>query len=254
MDTIPLAPALADRLRDAASAVVLTGAGVSRESGLSTFRGAEGLWRRFRPEELATPEAFARHPEVVWQWYAQRFRAAVASHPNPAHHAIARLAGLFPSFTLVTQNVDGLHQRAGSREVLELHGSLTHVRCRRCGTRKEMDMALEQSPGEPLRCSCGDLFRPDVVWFGEVLPAETLRRAAEAAERADLLVSVGTSARVFPAAGLIELAHRAGSAVVEVNPEETLFSGIADLRLRAPAGEALPALVEVVESCRRSDP
>lgn len=249
---IDLSAALRDRVAAAARVVVFTGAGVSRESGLATFRGKEdqSLWSRYRPEELATPEAFGRHPERVWQWYAWRHGAASAAEPNPAHHAVVRLAELFPSFLVVTQNVDGLHQRAGSRGVLELHGTLRDARCHACGRRMEMKIALERSPESPPRCDCGGLYRPAVVWFGEMLPTETLERAMAEAARCDLLLAVGTSATVFPAAGLIELAHRGGGAVIEVNPEPTAFSHLADLRLVAPAGEALPALEREVRRCR----
>jgi len=248
-----LTPPLRRRLRAARRVVAFTGAGVSQESGLATFRGGrEALWQRARPEELATPEAFVRQPRQVWQWYADRHRTAAAAAPNPAHHALVRFAGLFPSFLLVTQNVDGLHQRAGSRDVLELHGTLRAARCHACGRRMEMHEALRRSPDEPPACACGGLFRPAVVWFGEALPAAVLERAMAAAARADLLLAVGTSASVFPAAGLIELAHRGGAAVIEVNPRPTAFSALADLRITAPAGVGLPALEEEVRRCRRA--
>ncbi|HEX2252106.1 MAG TPA: NAD-dependent deacylase [Thermoanaerobaculia bacterium] len=239
------------RAATARRVVAFTGAGVSRESGLATFRGGEGgLWDRFRPEELATPEAFASHPERVWGWYAWRFRAAAAAEPNPGHHALVRLGEIFPQLTLVTQNVDGLHQRAGSRGVLEVHGTLRRARCHRCGTEREMAAAVEESPDEPPRCPCGGRFRPAVVWFGEPLPQDVLRRAAEAAGEADLFVAAGTSATVFPAAGLIDTAHRGGAVVIEVNPEPTAFSGLAELRIAAPSGEALPRLAAALAACR----
>lgn len=254
--TVELTEELRRRVRSAERVVAFTGAGVSRESGLATFRGGDdtSLWSRFRPEELATPQAFAEHPERVWGWYGWRHRTASAADPNPAHHALARLPRLFPSFLLVTQNVDGLHQRAGSEGVLELHGTLRHARCHACGRRMDMGRALEESPDEPPRCECGGRYRPAVVWFGEPLPEETLRRAMGEASRCDLLLAVGTSATVYPAAGLIELAHRGGGAVIEVNPEATAFSSVADLRLALPAGEALPALERAMEQCRGSGP
>lgn len=252
MEPIDLPDELRERLRRARRAVAFTGAGVSRESGLATFRGAggAGLWERFRPEELATPQAFADHPEVVWRWYAWRHGTAAAAKPNPGHRALVRMASLFPSFLVATQNVDGLHRRAGSADVVELHGSLLDARCHACGRRMEMDEAIRRSPDSPPACPCGGLYRPAVVWFGETLPEAALRRAMEEAARCDLLVAAGTSATVFPAAGLIELAHRGGAVVVEVNPVATAFSGLADLRLEAPAGEALPALAEEVARCR----
>lgn len=253
MTGIELSDDLRERLRRARRAVVFTGAGVSRESGLATFRGAggAGLWERFRPEELATPRAFAEHPDVVWRWYVWRFQTAAAARPNPAHHAVVKLAPLFPSFLVATQNVDGLHQRAGSADVVELHGSLLQARCHACGRRTKMDDAVRQSPESPPACPCGGLYRPAVVWFGEQLPAAALGRALEEAARCDLLIAAGTSATVFPAAHVIDVAHRGGAVIVEVNPAATAFSGVADLRLEAAAGEALPVLVEEVARCRR---
>lgn len=251
IDPIELPPELAVRLATAERAVALTGAGVSAESGLATFRGAAGLWERFRPEELASPDAFRRHPERVWSWYAERYRQAAAAAPNPAHRSLGRFSDLFPFFTLVTQNVDRLHQRAGSEGVIELHGNLMRARCGGCGEEVEMAEAVARSDREPPRCACGGRLRPAVVWFGEPLPARELSRAASEAARCDLLVAAGTSGTVFPAAGLIEVAHRAGALVIEVNPEPTGFSGLADLRLAAPAGRALPALAEAIERCRR---
>lgn len=245
-----LPPDLQDRVARAESVVVFTGAGVSRESGLATFRGEEGLWETYRPEELATPQAFQARPGVVWRWYAWRWRQAAEASPNPGHHALARLPEVFPAVTLVTQNVDGLHQRAGSRDPIEVHGSVLVARCHACRREMPMEDAVGRSPEEPPACDCGGLYRPAVVWFGEPLPREALERAFEAAQGADLLLSVGTSAQVFPAAGVLEIACKAGAAVVEVNPQATGFSHVADLRITRPAGEALPELVEEMASCR----
>ncbi|HVT57438.1 MAG TPA: NAD-dependent deacylase [Thermoanaerobaculia bacterium] len=252
MSEIELPDGVAARVRTARSAVVFSGAGVSRESGLDTFRGSGGLWDSVRPEELATPQAFRRDPVRVWRWYAQRFATAAAAAPNAAHRSLVLWEALFPSFLLVTQNVDTLHQRAGSRQVVELHGSLAQARCASCGQLRDMAEAIASSPAEPPRCSCGGLFRPAVVWFGELLPEEALNHAFAAAAGCDLLVSVGTSATVYPAAGLIEEAHRAGACLIEVNPEPTPFSRLAQLRLALPAGEALPRLTAAIEQCRRS--
>ena len=249
MSRLELSEAVLGRIRAAERVVVFSGAGVSRESGLDTFRGAGGLWERMRPEELATPEAFWADPGKVWRWYAWRYRQASEAHPNPAHAAIARLETLFPAVLVVTQNVDGLHQRAGSRSLLELHGTITRAVCERCGTSRDMGEVVAE-PSEPPVCSCGGRFRPAVVWFGEALPQEVLVRAYEEATFCDLFISVGTSAVVYPAAGLIELAHQAGACMIEVNPEPTPFSHIMDLRLAAPAGEALPALVDAIERSR----
>lgn len=251
MSELSLPPSLSRRVETASRVLVFTGAGVSRESGLATFRDAGGLWSRYRPEELATPEAFARDPGLVWRWYVERFRRAVAAGPNPAHTAIAKMEGVFPSLLVVTQNVDGLHRRAGSRDIVELHGTLTLARCHRCGEEMEMEMACQRSPDQPLEHGCGGYFRPAVVWFGEALPQAALARAFREAETADLVLSVGTSGQVYPAAGVLEIAHGRGAALIEVNPETTPFSPLADWRLAAPAGEVLPALVEALAACRR---
>ncbi len=250
-----LAPRHARRVAAARSAVVLTGAGVSEESGLGTFRGPGGLWEEFRPEELATPEAFARHPGRVWSWYAARHRVMAVAAPNAAHRALVRWPALFPSFLLVTQNIDRLHQRAGSPEVVELHGTLMEARCARCGARRSMAEAVAAAEslagGGPPRCACGGLERPDVVWFGEELPEAAIARAQEAAASCDLFVSVGTSATVYPAAGLIALARGGGALVIEVNPEATPLSALADLRLSGAAGVELPALTAAIADIAR---
>ncbi|MGE0639225.1 MAG: NAD-dependent deacylase [Thermoanaerobaculia bacterium] len=223
--------------------LVFTGAGVSAESGLGTFRGQGGLWEKFRPEELATPEAFARDPGTVWRWYAERFAGMRAAEPNAAHREIARWQELFASVLVVTQNIDRLHQRAGSRDVVELHGDIWTARCNRCGFEIDMPSAIDLAPGGgPPKCGCGGLLRPGVVWFGERLPRAAFERAAEEAARADLFVAAGTSASVYPAAGLIEIAAAAGAEVVEINREETPLSHLAHRSLREPAGTAFPLL------------
>ena len=250
METLQIPDEIRDRLRTARRAVAFSGAGVSRESGLDTFRGAGGLWERMRPEELATPEAFRADPGKVWRWYGWRYGTASGARPNPAHLALVRWETLFPSFALITQNVDGLHTRAGSRGLLEPHGTLLQARCNRCGRLRDMGHALRESPEEPPVCDCGGRFRPAVVWFGESLDPRVLSRAQDEAATCDLFLSVGTSSTVYPAAGLIELAHRAGACVIEVNPEPTPFSGLVDLRLGARAGEAVPWLTEEIERCR----
>jgi NAD-dependent deacetylase len=203
-----------------------------------------------RPEELATPEAFRADPGKVWRWYAWRHRQAAAAMPNSAHLAIARLETLFPSAWVVTQNVDGLHQRAGSQNLLELHGTITRAVCERCGNGRDMGEAIAESSEQPPVCSCGGRFRPAVVWFGETLPEQVLVLAYEEATFCDLFISVGTSSTVYPAANLIELSSQAGACMIEVNPEPTPFSSVMDLRIAAPAGEALPALVEAIERSR----
>jgi len=232
--------------------VVFTGAGISQESGIDTFRDAEGrgLWERFRPEELATPEAFEARPQIVWRWYRARFERVRAAAPNPGHLAIAAWQERFPELLVVTQNVDRLHQRAGSRDVVELHGDLWTARCARCGRREEMESAVARAGEhgeEPPRCECGGHLRPNVVWFGEMLPMKAFERAHRAAATCDLLVVAGTSARVYPAAGLIEVAARAGARVLEINRDETPLSALATESFRGPAGEVLPRLGDELE-------
>ncbi|HAV62471.1 MAG TPA: NAD-dependent protein deacylase [Verrucomicrobiales bacterium] len=235
--------ALLDRLRIARRVAVLTGAGISAESGVPTFRDAlAGLWKDYRPEDLATPEAFIRNPAMVWEWYSWRRELVRAVQPNAGHRALAALAERFEEFTLVTQNVDGLHQLAGSREVIELHGSIARVKC----FDRNHPVAAWESDGQiPPRCAeCGSLLRPDVVWFGEPLPAEALGRAFEASSRCDVFLSVGTSGLVYPAAGLPRIALDAGATLVEINPTPTPLTDDCDHFLAGPAGVFLPALLE----------
>lgn len=220
---------------------VFTGAGVSNESGLETFRDASGLWAGVDPMAVATPEAFASDPGGVWRFYEARRRQAAAARPNAAHRAVRALEATGRPFLLATQNVDGLHERAGSRNVIRLHGDLWTLRCARCGAER-VDRTVPLAPLPP-RCACGGFERPGVVWFGESLPAGALEAAGEAVANADVVLVVGTSAVVWPAAGLVPLALAAGVPVIEVNPEATAFSDRV-LAVRAPAGEALPALID----------
>jgi NAD-dependent deacetylase len=232
----------AERLRRASSVLVLTGAGISAESGVPTFRGPEGLWRTHRPEDLATPEAFFRDPQLVWEWYAWRRDVIAPLRPNAAHQALAALEARPARFLLATQNVDGLHALAGSRALAELHGSLWRLRCAAgCGRPAEEHRA--SLPEIPPRCACGALQRPDVVWFGEALPMEALTRAWAAAQEAEVVLVVGTSSLVYPAAALPELARGHGAFVVEVNPEPTPLSARAGASLRGRAAEIVPVLV-----------
>lgn len=235
------APTLDERIHGATRVVVLTGAGVSAESGVPTFRGADGLWQRHRAEDLATPEAFARDPRLVWEWYDWRRRLIATRRPNPAHEAIAALETHVPEFLLVTQNVDGLHRRAGSRRLAELHGNLWRVRCPAEGTVTEnLEVPL---PSLPPRCACGALLRPDVVWFGEALPTDAIQKAWDAAESCDVLLAVGTSAVVQPAASLPTVGKAHGAYVVEVNLEATPLTRIADETHYGKAGETLPRVL-----------
>jgi NAD-dependent deacetylase len=240
VDPIVLSSALRRHLAGPGPIVALTGAGVSAESGLATFRGPGGLWEGHDPQDLATPEAFARDPFLVWRFYAWRRARAAEAAPNPAHRALAALATARSETRVITQNVDGLHERAGTPAVLRLHGSLWRVRCVEEGRETE-DLRSDLSPFPP-RCACGALLRPAVVWFGEGLSPEVLAAAHVAARAASVLVVAGTSALVWPAAGLPGVARAAGAYVVEVNPEETPLSDDADEVLRWPAGRALPVL------------
>jgi NAD-dependent deacetylase len=231
-------PRLVQRLRRARRVVALTGAGISAESGIPTFRDAQtGLWARFRPEE-----AFRRDPRLVWDWYEWRRGLVAGAEPNAGHRGLARLEGLVPDFLLVTQNVDGLHQRAGSRAVVELHGNIHRNRCF-----AEGDVVSGRQPTEerPPRCPrCGGPLRPDVVWFGETLPGQALAAAEAAARGCDVLLSIGTSAAVFPAAQLPLTALQSGAMVVEVNKDPTRLSAVATFSLRGLAGEVLPRLLD----------
>lgn len=221
--------------------VALTGAGVSAESGIPVFRGAGGLWQQHRPEDLATPEAFARNPRLVWEWYDWRRARVAAATPNPAHLALVALEQSLSGFTLITQNVDGLHDRAGSRHMLKLHGDLWWLRCTGCGKEgRNTEVPLSDLPP---RCACGALMRPAVVWFGEALPSEALRAASEAATQAQVFLVIGTSALVQPAASLPLLARQHGARVVEINRERTALSAYVDISLCGAAGELLPQLV-----------
>lgn len=230
-------------LQSAQSITVLTGSGVSAESDVPTFREAQtGLWARFDPQELATPEAYARDPRLVWEWYAWRRKLVEKATPNPGHEALAELERRVPSFALITQNVDGLHRRAGSQNVIELHGNIQRSKCSREGVTVE---PREDDTGVPPSCPrCGAFLRPDVVWFGETLLVGALDKAFAAARGCTLFFSAGTSGLVQPAASLPLEAVRSGVVVVEVNPEETLLTRFASYALRGPAGKVLPALVE----------
>ncbi len=237
-------PTIAQRVARAQSVCVLTGAGMSAESGLPTFRGAGGLWRTHRVEELASPEGFARDPELVWTWYDERRFAHANAQPNAGHFALAALAAHVRDLTIVTQNVDSLHARAGSSGVLELHGHLREARCNRCAAR----IALDERPMTPQRVAhaCGGKFRPDIVWFGEALPPLVWQRAVAAAERADVMLVVGTSGLVNPAAMLATHVPREDAFIVEVNPDETAITSYADGHVPDTAARALPQLLEAL--------
>jgi len=236
----------AAHLRQARHVCVLTGAGISAESGIPTFRDAqEGLWAQYSPLDLATPEGFERDPELVWRWYEWRREMIRAAQPNAGHIALAHLANRVPRLTLVTQNVDGLHQRAGSPHVLEYHGNILRDRCTVEQVVAERTEASRRSP-LPRCASCGGLLRPDVVWFGEMIPRHALVEADLAAAGCDAFLSVGTSSLVYPAAGLAEEAVRRGVPVIEINPTATDLSPRADVVLQGPAGRILPELLRAL--------
>jgi len=238
---------LIEKLRAAHRLTVLTGAGVSAESGVPTFRDAQtGLWARYRAEDLATPGAFRSNPRLVWEWYAWRRQLVAQAKPNPAHLALAEVERLYPQFDLITQNVDGLHQRAGSRRVIELHGNINRTKC------FDEDVVVEQWPDNgdvPPKCPrCGGPLRPDVVWFEEALPVEALDEAVRASGACEMFLSIGTSGLVYPAAGLPDAALRNGAIVVEINPQPTAFTERAHFSLAGAAGVVLPALLAGIRS------
>jgi NAD-dependent deacetylase len=240
----PLLSRLAERLSAASSLTVLTGAGVSAASGVPTFRGHGGLWKRYRVEELATPEAFARDPRLVWEWYDWRRSLVAACRPNRAHEVLAAWSRRLPDFALLTQNVDGLHERAGTRAVTRLHGSLWTLRCTaRCGHAPDgwRDETVPLDPLPPTCPGCGGLARPGVVWFGEPLDPRDWA-AAERASACDAFLAIGTSAVVHPAAGLVLRARSLGAFVAEINPDATDASALVDVHLPLPADEALDAI------------
>jgi NAD-dependent deacetylase len=231
-------------LSTARRVTVLTGAGVSAASGIPTFRGPGGLWRQQRPENLATPEAFARDPVLVWEWYDWRRQVVARALPNAAHHALARWSLAHPGVSIVTQNVDGLHERAGTRDVIRLHGSIWRLRCwNGCGVGQAdwVDETVPLAAVPPTCPRCAGIARPAVVWFGESLDADVISAATDACQ-ADVLFVVGTSAVVYPAASLAPIAKHCGAVVVEINPDETPASGVADISIRAGAETILPAI------------
>jgi NAD-dependent deacetylase len=233
---------LITQLRAAGTIVVLTGSGVSAASGVPTFRGTDGLWRNFRAEDLATPEAFAHDPRTVWEWYDWRRTIVAGCQPNAAHEVLARWSAR-PGFTLITQNVDGLHERAGTASVIRFHGSLWELRCAAdCGVAPWEDRHVPLDPLPPACPACGGLARPGVVWYGETIDPDVLERSSVAAEQADVFLSIGTSSLVYPAAALMHLARRSGAFTVEINPGATGASHAVDLPIAAPAEAALPML------------
>jgi NAD-dependent deacetylase len=228
-------------IADANAVAILTGAGISAESGVPTFRGDGGLWREYRAEDLATPAAFARDPKLVWEWYDWRRGIIAQAAPNAAHRALVQLEIRKPQFTLITQNVDGLHDLAGNGKILKLHGDIWRLRCTGCGA--NFPNRRVPLPKVPPHCACGAMARPGVVWFGEPLPEGIMQEAEHAAGGAEVFLVIGTSAVVYPAASLIPFAKQAGAKVIEINPEPTAATSIVDCALQGPAGEILPQLL-----------
>ncbi|HKU69148.1 MAG TPA: NAD-dependent deacylase [Candidatus Baltobacteraceae bacterium] len=237
-----------DALRRAESIFVLTGAGMSAESGLPTFRGVDGYWGKHRVEDLASPQGFDRDPRTVWRWYNERILAYGGAQPNAGHYALAQLETLAERMTIATQNVDSLHARAGSKNVLELHGHLREARCTGCGATLPLRSGLDE---ERIEHVCGGRFRPQVVWFGEMLPSDVWERAADAASRADVILVVGTSALVYPAAALAMQNDRAF--VAEINPDATALSDRCNCVIREGAATAFTRLVRLYAASRRFD-
>ncbi len=234
------------KLHDAQSVVAFTGAGMSAESGVPTFRGNEGVWAKFKPDELANLDAFMRNPEMVWEWYIARKRVMGEVKPNPGHLALVEMEKFFPHFVVVTQNIDNLHTRAGSKTVHELHGNIQRNYCMTCGKNYDNEFVL-RGPSVP-RCTCGGVIRPDVVWFGEMLPEDEWNSAVDACRNADVLISIGTSGVVYPAAGLPLDAKRNGAFLIEINPEPTPLTDYADAFLAGKAGELLPLLAVAIRT------
>jgi NAD-dependent deacetylase len=233
-----------ERLAAARSITILTGAGISADSGVPTFRGTDGLWRNFRAEDLATPEAFERDPRLVWEWYNWRRELIATKQPNDAHKAIAELERRCPDFWLITQNVDGLHQEAGSRKLSEIHGNLWTVRCTACGmitNNRDVPIAIL-----PSCARCGSLLRPHIVWFGESLFTDDLDCCSRALTRCDVLLVIGTSGIVYPAAGFTSVAKEAGAFVAEINPDSTPQSSLVDVSLQGRAKDLVPLLFDPI--------
>jgi len=239
---------LIERLARAPLAVAFTGAGMSAESGVATFRAQGGLWTKFKPEELANVDAFLANPQMVWEWYQARREVILEAKPNPGHQALVEMEELLPKVSVITQNIDGLHVAAGSTEVIELHGNIRKNYCQSCGKRYDEEDLLHMQ--EVQRCECGGMIRPDVVWFGEMLPEDAFALAEQRARDAHVFFSIGTSSVVYPAAALPIVAHEMGAYLVEINPEPTPLTRYAAEVIRAPSGVALPEIMRLLREAK----
>ena len=235
----------AEVLKKCRALAVSTGAGISKESGIPTFRDAqEGLWANYDPQQLATPEGFRSNPELVWQWYNTRRKKIGDCKPNPGHYALVELEKAIPEFTLITQNIDNLHRKAGSKNIVEFHGNVFRFKC--FDNEHPVETVPDNDPSPPV-CHCGSPVRPDVVWFGEVPPLDCFEKAGQALESCDVLLVVGTSGTVYPAASFPSQAKQAGAVVIEVNPEPSAITPLTDEFLQGPSGDVLPKLVEKIK-------
>ena len=244
-DFVMFSELLIRKLKHATTVAVLTGAGISAESGVPTFRGEQGLWKNFKPEELANFNVFIKNPKLVWEWYNFRKKLIHQAQPNPGHFALAQMETFFPDFYLITQNVDNLHRLAGSKRIYELHGNIMRNRCVDCN--KQLAENFIEKENLP-HCDCGGLVRPDVVWFGESLPETAITKSFEVVDRSDVFFSIGTSAVVQPAASLPIEAKRAGAYVVEINFEPTVITNYVDESIIGESGEILPKLIKKIIS------
>lgn len=242
---------LIELLLNSDNIALLSGAGVSKESGVQTFRDPDGLWARFNPSELASMDGFMKNPELVWEWYNHRRKIIGGTGPNPGHHAIAELERMYKKFTLITQNVDRLHQQAGSRHVYELHGNIIDNHCIDCKSEFGDDINLEEKK-PPICKACGGKIRPSVVWFGEFLPMDQFSGAENAARNCDVFFVVGTSGEVYPAANLPLIAKDSGAVLVEVNPGETLLTPYMDFSIRGTSAQVMPEIVELIKKSREN--
>ncbi len=232
-------------LKNSRFPVISTGAGMSQESGIPTFRDApNSLWGNFNPEKLASKNGFLNNPPLVWRWYLERQRMIAQAEPNPGHIAVARLEKMFDSFVLITQNIDDLHRKAGSKNIVELHGNIFRYKC---FDNEHPVLELPDDNNVPPMCRCGSLIRPDVVWFGEPLPEYAVTQAFAAISKCDTILVIGTSGTVYPAASFPSLAHEKGAAVIEINPQDSLSSRGADIFLKGPAAQLLPRLLEEMD-------